>query len=104
VQVAMTGGRLSPRSVNVVRTTMPDGPAIISIGEVGGELVIRRLNTMGQPIEGSEAAAAGYGAGCSHRRDQPAMSAGQGVRVWSGVCKDEPDAANAGNRITIIQP
>ncbi|WP_395016599.1 transglycosylase SLT domain-containing protein [Dongia sp.] len=104
VQVAMTGGRLSSHSVNVVRATMPDGPAIINISQVGGELVIRRLTTMGQPIEGSEAAAAGYGAGCSHRQNQPAMSAGQGVRVWSGVCKDEPDAGSAGNRITIVQP
>ena len=104
VQVAMTGGRLSPRLVNTVRTTMPDGPAIISIGQVGDQLVIRRLDTMGQPIEGSEAQAAGFGGTCSHQQNQPSMSAGQGVRVWSGVCKDEEGAAPAGNRITIIQP
>jgi hypothetical protein len=101
VQVAMSGGRLSSHSVNVVRATMPDGPAIISISQVGGELVIRRLTTMGQPIEGSEAQSAGYGATCDHKQSQPAMSAGQGVRVWSGVCKDAPEA---GNRITIVQP
>lgn len=97
VQVAMTGGRLSPRAVSVVRATMPDGPAIISIGQVGGQMVIRRLDNMGQPIAGSEAQSSGYGATCDHKQNQPAMSAGQGVRVWSGVCKD----ADAGNRITI---
>ena len=88
VQVAMTGGRLSPRLVHTVRTTMPDGPAIISISQVGGETVIRRLDTMGQPIEGSETKASGFGATCSHQQQQhqPSMSAGQGVRVWSGVC------------------
>jgi hypothetical protein len=104
VQVAMSGGRLSPRAVNVVRATMPDGPAIISIAQVGNELVIRRLDNMGQPIAGSEAQSAGYGATCDHQQNQPAMSAGQGVRVWSGVCKDQPDAASTGNRITIVQP
>jgi hypothetical protein len=101
VQVAMGGGRLSSHSVNVVRATMPDGPAIISISQVEGELVIRRLTTMGQPVEGSEAAAAGYGAGCDHQQAQPGMSAGQGVRVWSGVCED---SGSTGNRITIVQP
>jgi hypothetical protein len=101
VQVAMTGGRLSPRAVSVVRATMPDGPAIISISQVGGQMVIRRLDNMGQPIAGSEAQSSGYGATCDHKQSQPAMSAGQGVRVWSGVCKDAPDA---GNRITIVQP
>lgn len=104
VQVAMTGGRLSPRLVNTVRTTMPNGPAIISISQVDGQTVIRRLDNMGQPIAGSETKASGFGATCSHRQDQPSMSAGQGVRVWTGVCPDEPDAASAGNRITIIQP
>jgi hypothetical protein len=104
VQVAMTGGRLSPRAVNVVRTTMPDGPAIISIAQVGSELVIRRLDNMGQPIAGSEAQSSGYGASCDHKLGQPGMSAGQGVRVWSGVCKNQPDAASTGNRITIVQP
>jgi len=104
VQVAMTGGRLSPRVVNVVRTTMPDGPAIISIGQEGGQMVIRRLTTMGEPIEGSEATASGYGASCSHQQGQPSMSAGQGVRVWAGVCKDEPKAGTTGNRITIVEP
>jgi hypothetical protein len=104
VQVAMSGGRLSSHSVNVVRATMPDGPAIISISQVGGELVIRRLDKMGQAIEGSEAQTSGYGASCSHQQSQPSMSAGQGVRVWSGVCSGKSDAANAGNRITIVQP
>ena len=104
VQVAMTGGRLSPRLVHTVRTTLPNGPAIISISQVGGETVIRRLDTMGQPIDGSETKAAGFGASCSHQQSQPSMSAGQGVKIWSGVCPDEPDAADAGNRITIIQP
>ncbi len=104
VQVAMTGGRLSPGLVHTVRTTLPDGPAIISIGQVGRQLVIRRLDTMGQPIDGSEAKAAGFGATCSHQQNQPSMSAGQGVRVWSGVCKDEPEGAAAGNRITIVAP
>src|SRR4051812_9464936 len=104
VQVAMTGGRLSPRLVNTVRTTLPDGPAIISISQVEGETVIRRLDTMGQPIDGSETQASGFGATCSHQQGQPSMSAGKGVRVWTGVCPDEPDAASAGNRITIIQP
>jgi hypothetical protein len=104
VEVAMTGERLSPRTVNVIRATMPDGPAIISISQVGTELVIRRLDNIGQPIEGSEAPSAGFGATCSHRQNQPSMSAGKGVRVWSGVCNDAPDAAKAGNRITIVQP
>jgi hypothetical protein len=104
VQVAMTGGRLSPRVVSAVRTTLPDGPAIINISQVDGQIVIRRLDNMGQPIEGSETKAAGFGATCSHQQSQPSMSAGQGVRVWSGVCPDEPDAASAGNRITIVQP
>jgi hypothetical protein len=104
VQVAMTGGRLSPRLVNTVRTTFPDGPAIISISQVDGQTTIRRLDTMGQPIEGSEAKASGFGATCSHQQSQTAMSAGQGVRVWSGVCPDSPDAASAGNRITIVEP
>jgi hypothetical protein len=104
VQVAMSGGRLSSHSVNVVRATMPDGPAVISISQVGGELVIRRLDKMGQPIEGSEAQTSGYGASCSHQQRQPSISAGQGVRVWSAVCPDKSDAANAGNRITIVQP
>ncbi len=104
VQVAMTGGRLSPHVVSAVRTTLPDGPAIISISEVEGQMVIRRLDNMGQPIAGSETKASGFGATCSHQQNQPAMSAGQGVRVWSGICPDAPDAASAGNRITIIQP
>jgi hypothetical protein len=102
VEVAMTGGRLSPRVVNAVRTTLPDGPAVISIAEVDGQMVIRRLDKTGQPIAGSEAKTAGFGATCSHRQNQPSMSAGQGVRVWSGVCPDEPDPASAGNRITIV--
>lgn len=102
VQVAMTGGRLSPRLVDTVRTTLPDGPAIISISEVDGQMVIRRLDTMGQPIAGSETSASGFGATCSHQQRQPSMSAGQGVRVWSGTCADESDAT--GNRITILDP
>jgi hypothetical protein len=104
VQVAMTGGRLSPRVVDTVRTTLPDGPAIISISQVGGQMVIRRLDNMGQPIAGSETKASGFGATCGHQQGQPSMSAGQGVRVWSGVCTDQSDAASAGNRITIVQP
>jgi hypothetical protein len=104
VQLAMTGGRLSPRLVNTVRTTLPDGPAIISISQVDGQTTIRRLDAIGQPIDGSETKASGFGATCSHQQGQPSMSAGQGVRVWSGVCPDEPDAASAGNRITIVQP
>jgi hypothetical protein len=105
VQVAMTGGSLSPRVVSTVRSTLPDGPAIISISQVDGQMVIRRLDNMGQPIAGSEASASGFGATCSHQQPQPSMSAGSGVRIWSGVCSDEPeDGAAAGNRITIIQP
>ena len=104
VQVAMTGGRLSPRVVSAVRTTLPDGPAIISISQVEGQMVIRRLDNMGQPIDGSETKASGFGATCSHQQNQPSMSAGQGVRVWTGVCPDAPDATSAGNRITIVQP
>jgi hypothetical protein len=104
VQVALTGGRLSPRVVGAVRTTLPDGPAIISISQVDGQMVIRRLDNMGQPIDGSETKASGFGATCGHQQSQPSMSAGQGVRVWSGVCPDQPDAASAGNRITIVQP
>ena len=100
VQVAMTGGRLSPNLVNTVRTTMPDGPAVINISEVDGQMVIRRLDNMGQPIAGSETKASGYGATCSHQQSQPSMGAGQGVRVWSGVCPGE--AEGAGNRITIL--
>jgi hypothetical protein len=100
----MTGGRLSPRLVNTVRTTMPDGPAIISISQVDGQTVIRRLDSMGQPIAGSETSASGFGATCSHQQKQPSLSAGQGVKVWSGICNDAPDAGSAGNRITIIQP
>jgi hypothetical protein len=101
VQVAMTGGRLSPRLVNTVRTTLPDGPAIISISQVGGQTVIRRLDTRGQPIAGTETSASGTGTPCDHQRRMPSMSAGQGVKVWSGICGDTPDA---GNRITIEQP
>ena len=98
VQVAMTGGRLSPKLVNTVRATLPDGPAIISIAQVGGATVIRHLNTMGQPIAGTETSASGTGASCDHQPRQPSMSAGQGVKVWSANCGDTPDA---GNRITI---
>jgi hypothetical protein len=83
---------------------LPDGPAIINISQIDGQTVIRRLDNMGQPIAGSETKASGFGATCSHQQAQPSMSAGQGVRVWTGVCPDEPDTASAGNRITIIQP
>lgn len=99
VQVAMTGGRLSPRVVGTVRATLPDGPAIISISQVGGQTVIRHLTTMGQPIAGSETSASGAGATCNHQRPQSSMGAGQGVRVWSANCGD---TAGAGNRITIV--
>ena len=101
VQMAMTGVRLSPRQVSAVRTTPPDGPAIISITQAGGQLVIRRLDTLGRPVAGSEASATGFGPTCSHQQRQPSMSMGQGVKVWSGICSDEPDAAGSGNRITI---
>jgi hypothetical protein len=99
VQVAMTGGRLSPQLVNTVRATLPDGPAIISIAQVGGETVIRRLDPMGKPIAGTETSASGVGTSCTHQQSQPTMSAGQGVRVWSAICDD---GATEGNRITIV--
>jgi hypothetical protein len=101
VQVAMTGGRLSPSLVSKVRSTPPDGPAIISISMVGGQTIIRRLDKMGQPIAGTETSASGTGTGCDHQQRQPSMGAGQGVKVWSAICSD--DAGSAGNRIT-IQP
>jgi hypothetical protein len=101
VQVAMTGGRLSPRVVSVVRATLPDGPAIISISQVGGQTVIRQLDTMGRPIAGTETTASGAAASCSQQQRQPSMSAGQGVRVWSAICDN---SSSGGHRITIEQP
>ena len=104
VQVAMTGGPLSPRQVNIVRATLPDGPAIISISQVGGQTVIRHLDKNGAPIAGTETTASGAGTSCSHQKQQPSMSAGQGVKVWAAIC-DEPDGnGSAGNRITIADP
>lgn len=104
VQVALGGGRLSPNLISTVRTTLPDGPAVINIAQVDGQIVIRMLDNMGQPIAGSETKAEGFGATCSHQQKQPSMGAGQGVRVWAGICPEEEDAASAGNRVTIIQP
>lgn len=100
VQVAWTGGRLSPTTVSAVRATLPQGPAIISISEVGGQTVITRLDKNYQPMAGSETTASGVGTGCDHRQAQPSMSAAQGVRVWSGICAGG-DPSTAGNRITI---
>jgi len=104
VQIAMSGGRMPVKLVNTVRATLPDGPAIISISSVGGETVIRRLDPQGQPIPGTETSASGGGAVCDHRQRQPSMSAGQGVKVWSGTCADASDGTSAGNRITIADP
>jgi Transglycosylase SLT domain len=98
VQVALGGGRLSPQVVSSVRATAPDGPAIISISEVGGQTVITRLDKGYRPVAGTETTASGSGTACDHRQAAPSMSAGQGVRVWTGVCADDP---TAGNRITI---
>lgn len=101
VQVAWTGGRLSPTTVSVVRATPPNGPAIISITEVAGQTVIQRLDTHYQPVAGTETTASGAGPSCEHRQGQPSMSAGQGVRVWSGVCGGDTSGGATGNRITI---
>ena len=100
VQVAWTGGRLSPSVVSTVRATPPQGPAIISITEVEGQTVIQRLDARYQPVPGSETTASGVGTSCDHRQALPSMSAAQGVHVWSGVCAGE-DPSTAGNRITI---
>jgi hypothetical protein len=100
VQVAWTGGRLSPNAVNAVRATAPEGPAIISITEVRGQTVIQRLDTKYQPVAGTETTASGVGTGCDHGQALPSMSAAQGVRVWSGVCAGA-NPSTAGNRITI---
>jgi hypothetical protein len=100
VQVAWTGGSLSPKAVSTVRATPPAGPAIISISEVGGQTVITRLDKNYQPVAGTETTASGVGSNCDHREALPSMSASQGVRVWSGVCPGA-DPAAAGNRITI---
>jgi hypothetical protein len=99
VQVAWTGGILAPTVVTAVRETLPVGPAIISITQVGDATVIRRLDTRGQPIAGSDTDASGVGGACEHREKQGTIAAGQGVRVWSGIC---PNAVSgSGNRITI---
>jgi hypothetical protein len=100
VQVAWTGGTLSPKTVSAVRATLPDGPAIISISEVGGQTVIQRLDKSYQPVAGTETTASGIGTGCDHRQGMPSMSAAEGVRVWSGVCAGA-DPKSAGNRITV---
>ena len=100
VQVAWAGGSLSARSVSAVRATLPDGPAIISISEVGGQTVIQRLDARYQPVTGTETTASDVAPGCDHRQGQPSMSSGQGVRVWSGVCAGD-NAGNSGNRITV---
>jgi hypothetical protein len=84
-----------------VRATLPEGPAIISISEEGGQTVIRRLDTKGQPVPGTETTASGAATVCDHRQAQPGMSVGEGVRVWSGLCADSVDGAPSGNRITI---
>jgi hypothetical protein len=102
VQIAWTGGLLSPTVVSTVRATLPVGPAIISISQVGGATVIRRLDTRGQPIAGTETDASGLGAACQHQERQGTMSAGQGVRVWSGICPNT--VTGSGNRITIPDP
>jgi hypothetical protein len=83
-----------------VRATLPAGPAIISISEVGGQTVIQRLDKNYQPVAGTETTASGVGSTCGHRQAMPSMSAGQGVRVWAGVCAGD-DPSTAGNRITI---
>jgi hypothetical protein len=62
--------------------------------------VIRRLDTKGQPVPGTETTASGAATVCDHRQAQPGMSVGQGVRVWSGLCAGGGDAPS-GNRITI---
>jgi Transglycosylase SLT domain len=102
VQVALGGGRLSPQIVNTVRATAPDGPAIISISEVGGQIIIQRRDARYQPVAGTETTASGTGSSCNHQQATPSMSAAQGVRVWSGICPGD-DPATAGNRITIPQ-
>ena len=99
VQVAWTGGIMPATTVTTVRETLPVGPAIISITQVGDATVIRRLDTRGQPIAGTDTDASGVGAACEHREKQATMSAGQGVRVWSGICPN--GTSGSGNRITI---
>ena len=100
VQIAWSGRAMPEKLVSSVRATLPEGPAIISISEVGGQTVIQRLDKNYQPVAGTETTASGVGTGCGHRQAQPSMSAGQGVRVWSGVCPGD-DPSTAGNRITI---
>ena len=99
VQIAWTGGAMPVKVVDRVRATLPDGPAIISIASVDGQTVIRRLDTKGNPIAGTETGASGVGAACDHRQRQPSIAAGQGVTVWSGTCGTAGTAS--GNRITI---
>jgi hypothetical protein len=100
VQVAWTGGSMPAKLVNTVRATPPEGPAIISISEIDGQTVIQRLDARYQPVAGTETTASGVGTNCEHRQGLPSMSAGQGVRVWSGVCSGN-DPSTTGNRITI---
>jgi hypothetical protein len=96
VQIAWSGKAMPKTLVNQVRATVPDGPAIISIAQVDGQMVIRRLDTHGQPI-GSAQSANGLGGTCDHSRSQPGMAVGQGVRVWSGLCDDPPGSSQAGS-------
>ncbi|HEY4164589.1 MAG TPA: lytic transglycosylase domain-containing protein [Dongiaceae bacterium] len=104
VQIAWTGGVLPGPMVNVVRTTMPAGPAVIDIRSIGDATVVRRLDSQGQPITGSETSVSGAGDTCSHRQRETSMSAGQGVRVWNGLCADNAADGVIGNRITIPDP
>jgi hypothetical protein len=101
VQIAWTGGVLPGPMVNVVRATMPAGAAIIDIRSIGDATVVRRLDNQGQPVAGSETSASGIGDSCDHRQRETSMSAGQGVRVWHGLCADEAGGGVVGNRITI---
>jgi hypothetical protein len=101
VRIAWTGGVLPGPMVNVVRATMPAGAAIIDIRSIGDATVVRRLDNRGQPIAGSETGASGTGDTCEHRQRETSMSAGQGVRVWNGVCADAAAGTVSGNRITI---
>jgi hypothetical protein len=103
VQIAWTGEPLPAPMVNVVRATLPAGPAVIDIRSIGEATVVRRLDKDGQPIAGSETTASGAVSGCDHRQRETSMSAGQGVRVWNGLCADAA-AASTGNRITIPDP
>jgi hypothetical protein len=101
VQIAWTGGTLPGPMVNVVRATLPAGPAVIDIRSIGEATVVRRLDRNGQPIAGSETTASGVATGCNHRQRETSLSAGQGVRVWNGLCANAAAGGATGNRITI---